>query len=92
MNQTLTLKENEHDDLWFELPDELLDTLGWEDGTVLQWTVIGDSIRISRAPEETLGEAILPGQSRVVRGVSGVSESDGGLQQDDGDVVGEPSY
>ncbi len=92
MTQTIKLQENDNDDLWFEIPDELLDTLGWEDGTVLQWTVVGDSIRLSRVPDGEVGEALLPEQSRVVRSVPGVPGSDGGLQQDDGDVVGEPSY
>lgn len=90
--QVVTLQEIENDELFFELPDELLDTLGWGDGTVLQWDVIGDSIRISRAPEETLGEALLPEQSRVVRAIEGVERGDGRVDEGDEGVVGEPSY
>ena len=51
MQTKLTLEETEDGDLWFELPDELLDTLGWDDGTLLEFTVVGDSIRISKVPE-----------------------------------------
>ena len=89
---TVTLQEAPDDELFFELPDELLDSLGWEDGTVLQWDIVGDSIRISRAPESAVGEDLLPEQSRVVRALEGVERGDGGVQQDDGGVVGEPSY
>ena len=91
LGTTVTLQEAADDELFFEIPDELLDTLGWEDGTVLQWDVIGDSIRISRAPDQTVGEDLLPEQSRVVRAVETVERSDGPVDEGDGDVVGEPS-
>jgi antitoxin component of MazEF toxin-antitoxin module len=45
---TVTLQENENDDLFFELPEELLDTLGWDDNTEVEFTVVGNSIRISK--------------------------------------------
>jgi antitoxin component of MazEF toxin-antitoxin module len=48
MGTTVTLQENENDDLFFELPEELLDTLGWDDNTEVEFTVIGNSIRISK--------------------------------------------
>ncbi len=87
MNTVVELQETDDEELFIELPDELLDTLGWEDGTILTWDVVGDSIRISRAPEEALGEALLPGQSRVERSLRSVSTGDGGVQQSDGEVV-----
>jgi hypothetical protein len=88
MDTAVTLQETDNDELFLELPDELLDTLGWGDGTILTWDVVGDSIRISRAPEETIGEALLPEQSRVVRSLQSVSGSDSGVQPEDGEVVG----
>ena len=39
LGTTVTLQEAADDELFFEIPDELLDTLGWEDGTVLQWEI-----------------------------------------------------
>jgi hypothetical protein len=92
MNAVVELQETDDEELFIELPDELLDTLGWGDGTVLTWDVVGDSIRISRAPEETLGEALLPGQSRVVRNVESLEGGDGSVDDGDEGVVGEPSY
>jgi bifunctional DNA-binding transcriptional regulator/antitoxin component of YhaV-PrlF toxin-antitoxin module len=88
MDTAITLQETDNDELFLELPDELLDTLGWGDGTILTWDVVGDSIRISRASEETIGEALLPEQSRVVRSLQSVSGSDSGVQPEDGEVVG----
>ena len=39
MKYTLELKENEDGDLYFELPQEVLDRLGWTIGTELNWSV-----------------------------------------------------
>jgi hypothetical protein len=88
MDATVTLQETDDDELFLELPDGIFETLGWEDGTILTWDIIGDSIRISRAPEEAVGEALLPEQSRVVRSVQSVSGGDSGVQPEDGEVVG----
>jgi hypothetical protein len=49
---TVELQENDDGELWFEIPDELLESLGWGEGTVLDWSVVGDSIRISKVPDE----------------------------------------
>jgi hypothetical protein len=92
MENILTLEENDDDELFLELPDELFEALGWDDGTILTWDIIGDSIRISKAPEETVGETLLPEQSRVVRTLEGVERGDGSLDGGDDSVVGEPSY
>ena len=53
---TLDLQETDDGELFFEIPDELLENLGWEEGTVLDWTVVGDSIRISKVPDELSGQ------------------------------------
>jgi hypothetical protein len=86
MENILTLDENNDGELFLELPDELLDSLGWDDGTAIQWTVVGDSIRISKVPEELLGRPEMEGNVSYVE--RGNTEVDGG----DADVVGEPSY
>ena len=83
---TVTLQELDNGELFFEIPDDVFDTLGWDENTVLDWTVVGDSIRITKVADESVR------QSGVVGDVSYVSRSDGGVVQGNGDVVGEPSY
>ena len=86
LDTTVTLQELDNGELFFEIPDDVFDTLGWDENTVLDWTVVGDSIRITKVSDELLG------QSGVAGDVSVVSRSDGGLVQTDGVVVGEPSF
>lgn len=83
---TVTLKELDNGELFFEIPDEIFDTLGWDEGTVLDWTVVGDSIRIVKVPDELLG------QSGVAGDVSVVERVDEAVDFGDGELVGEPSY
>ena len=92
LDRTVTLDETNDGELFLEIPDELFELLGWDEGTIIQWDVVGDSIRISRALDDEIGEALLPEQSRVERSVQGVPGGDTGVQQDHGDVVGEPSF
>ena len=92
MTHTVELQETNDGDLFLEIPDDLFEILGWNDGTIIQWDVIGDSIRISRALDDEVGEALLPGQSRVERSLQSVPGGDTGVQQGYGDVVGEPSF
>jgi hypothetical protein len=82
---TLELQETDDGELFFEIPDELLENLGWGEGTVLDWTVVGDSIRISKIPDE------LSEQPGVDGDVSVVERSYITVERGDGDVVGEPS-
>lgn len=84
--ETVALQELDNGELFFEIPDAIFDTLGWDEGTVLDWTVVGDSIRISKVPDE------LVGQSGVAGDVSTVERSHVTVEGGDGDVVGEPSY
>ena len=79
------LQETDDGELFLEIPDELLESLGWGEGTLLDWTVVGDSIRISKVPDE------LPGQSGVDGDVSVVERGYITVERGDGDVVGEPS-
>jgi hypothetical protein len=92
MTTTVELQETNDGDLFLEIPDDLFELLGWDDGTIIQWDIIGDGIRISKAPDDAIGEALLPEQSRVERSVSVLPESGGGVQPEDDGVVGEPSF
>ena len=83
---TVTLQETNDGELFFEIPDELFDALGWDEGTVLDWTVVGDSIRISKVPDELLG------QSGVVGDVATVERGHESVEDGNGDMVGEASY
>lgn len=83
---TVTLQELDNGELFFEIPDEIFDTLGWDEGTVLDWTVVGDSIRIVKVPDELLG------QSGVAGDVTTVERVDESVEDGDGELVGEPSY
>jgi bifunctional DNA-binding transcriptional regulator/antitoxin component of YhaV-PrlF toxin-antitoxin module len=67
---TVTLQELDDGELYFDVPDAIWETLGWDEGTVLDWTVVGDSIRITRVPDE------LSGQSGVAGNISSVERSD----------------
>ena len=46
----ITCQENEEGDLFFELPDELLETMGWKEDDTINIEVVGDRILLSRAP------------------------------------------
>ena len=76
MDTTVKLQELEDGELWFEIPDPIWEQLGWDEGTVLDWTVIGDSIRISKVDSGLSGVA---GNVSVVEG--------GDLQVEEGDGV-----
>ena len=82
MDTTVKLQELEDGELWFEIPDAVWEQLGWDEGTVLDWTVIGDSIRISKVD---------PGLSRVAGNVSVVGGGDLQVEEGDGVVVDESS-
>jgi len=86
LDQTVELQELDNGELFFEIPDAIWEQLGWDEGTVLDWTVVGDSIRITKVTDELLG------QSGVAGDVSTVERSYGAVDIGDGDVVGEPSY
>jgi bifunctional DNA-binding transcriptional regulator/antitoxin component of YhaV-PrlF toxin-antitoxin module len=82
MDTTVKLQELEDGELWFEIPDPIWEQLGWGEGTVLDWTVIGDSIRISKVD---------PGLSGVAGNVSVVERGDLQVEEGDGVVVDESS-
>jgi hypothetical protein len=38
----LSIKEDEHGELYIDLPDSLMEEMGWDIGTELVWTVYDD--------------------------------------------------
>ena len=52
MDTTVILQEDKNDDLFFELPPELLEILKWDENTVVEMAVVGNSIRISEVKSE----------------------------------------
>jgi len=82
MDTTVKLQELEDGELWFEIPDPIWEQLGWDEGTVLDWTVIGDSIRISKVDS---------GLSGVAGNVSAMGGGDLQVEEGDGVVVDESS-
>jgi hypothetical protein len=89
---TVELQEADDGELFLEIPDDIFELLGWDNGTVIQWDIVGDGIRISKAPDDAIGEVLLPEQSRVDRGLPSLSAGGGGVQSEDAEVVGEPSF
>jgi bifunctional DNA-binding transcriptional regulator/antitoxin component of YhaV-PrlF toxin-antitoxin module len=44
----IEVQENNSGDLFIELPDELIDELGWQEGDILNWDLKGDGIVLSK--------------------------------------------
>lgn len=42
------IEENDEGDCFITLPDDLIDTLGWQEGDILTWRIKNDSILLSR--------------------------------------------
>jgi len=40
--------ENEHGDIFFEFPDEVLELVGWSEGDTIEIDVVADSIRLRK--------------------------------------------
>ena len=52
MSYYLEIEEDDNGDLIIQLPEEAIETLGWEPGIVLTWDLRGDGIIISRLDGE----------------------------------------
>jgi len=44
----IEVQETENGDLFIEFPDDLIDTLGWQVGDVLDWRIKDEAIILSR--------------------------------------------
>lgn len=48
MSYYIELEENSDGDLILPIPEEVLETLGWESGDLLTWDLKGDGIVVQR--------------------------------------------
>lgn len=55
-NYIIELQEADNGDLFIEFPDDLIDTLGWQEGDILDWRLKGEAIILSRLNEGSPGE------------------------------------
>ena len=49
----IEVEETDNGDLLITFPDDLIDTLGWQVGDVLDWRMKGEAIILSRLNEGT---------------------------------------
>ena len=54
----LEIQENEDGELYIELPDEVVEELGWKEGDILSWDLKGEGVILSRLNEESGYEVI----------------------------------
>jgi bifunctional DNA-binding transcriptional regulator/antitoxin component of YhaV-PrlF toxin-antitoxin module len=52
MKYTSIVQEDENGELYIVIPADLIKELGWDEGTVLVWTIDGDTINLSRKEEK----------------------------------------
>lgn len=53
MSYYVELQEDKNGDLFLMIPDEVIETLGWEDNTLLTWDIKGDGIILRSLDSET---------------------------------------
>jgi bifunctional DNA-binding transcriptional regulator/antitoxin component of YhaV-PrlF toxin-antitoxin module len=53
MSYFIELEEHEDGDLFLTLPEEVIETLGWETGMLLTWDAKGDGIIVQRLNSES---------------------------------------
>lgn len=49
----IEVQETENGDLFIVLPDDIVETLGWQEGDVLDWRLKGESIVLSNISDKT---------------------------------------
>jgi len=57
-NYIIEIQEDQDGELFIELPDDLIEELGWEEGDVLSWDVQGEGIVLSKINDENRYEVI----------------------------------
>ena len=58
MKNSLVVKEDEQGELYIELPDELMEEMGWDENTELVWTVYDDGkIGLRKKTDDSSNEA-----------------------------------
>ena len=58
MSYFIEVEEMEDGDLFITIPEEVIETLGWETDTLLSWDIKGDGIIIQRLNSESGFEPI----------------------------------
>ncbi|HAW77367.1 MAG TPA: hypothetical protein DCW74_16740 [Alteromonas australica] len=48
MSYYVEIEENQNSDLIIEIPEEVIETLGWQENTLLTWDIKGDGIILQR--------------------------------------------
>lgn len=51
-NYIIEVQEAENGDLFIVLPDDIVETLGWQEGDVLDWRLKGESIVLSNISDK----------------------------------------
>jgi hypothetical protein len=57
-NYIIEVQENEEGDCFIELPEDLVEELGWLEGDVLSWDLQGEGIVLTRINDESRYEVI----------------------------------
>ena len=50
----IELQEDDNGDLFIEFPDDLIDTLGWQEGDILDWRLKDEAIILSRLNDKAV--------------------------------------
>jgi bifunctional DNA-binding transcriptional regulator/antitoxin component of YhaV-PrlF toxin-antitoxin module len=53
MSYILEVQEDSNGDCFLELPDELIESLGWQEGDLLDWDVRSNGIILSKVNDPT---------------------------------------
>ena len=48
MSYFVEIEEDDNGDLIIQIPEEVIETLGWEENTLLTWDIKGDGIILQR--------------------------------------------
>lgn len=54
----IEVQEDQSGDLFIELPEELIEELGWKEGDILTWNLQGEGVILSKLNEESGYEII----------------------------------
>lgn len=53
INYIVEVQETEYGDPFIELPDDLLDTLGWQEGDILNWDLKGEGVILTKVHDSS---------------------------------------
>ncbi|MDD1443844.1 AbrB/MazE/SpoVT family DNA-binding domain-containing protein [Dolichospermum sp. ST_sed3] len=58
MNYTLEIQEDHNGNYFIELPNEMIEELGWKEGDILEWKLKGQGVILSKLNDPTGYETI----------------------------------